>query len=162
MKKTLICFNNWRDFYPWQEANGGPRIYRNNGLQRLKIDKELFIVLYISWSLAHWTISRLEKESIVEVLWLGNTRLDLPQDTVEEIMSILPFKFDATKSFPERDMGLGGLAQFHSVPVYVRLRDRETISERKAWYMFATKAWVYAGTTETIDVAEWYASWYIP
>ena len=75
-------------------------------------------------------------------------------------MSLLPFKFNPAKVLPERDMRLGGLAQFHSVAVYVRLCEQETIHDTKAWYMFHTKTWVYAGTAETICVAEWYAPWY--
>ena len=160
MKKTLICFNNWQDFYTWQGANGSPRVYRNNGFQRVKINTKLFIILCISWTIGEWYINKLRQEHIVGIIWLGNTKQVLPRETIESVSSILPFKFAAAKALPERDMSLHGLGQFHSLPVHVRTREQETIDPRKAWYMFAKKNWVYAGTTDTIDVVEWYAPWY--
>jgi hypothetical protein len=104
MKKTMICYANWQMLNDWRNTNPNMRVYNNNRLQRAKIDKRLFVLVQVSWSLSTYTMRRLRGEEIAEVIWLGNTRETLPSDTdtFTEIMSLLPFKFDANKKLPER------------------------------------------------------------
>ena len=158
MKKTLVLYMYQQDFGTWS-ADNNIRTYQRDRLTRVKANGVVYVIVYLNYVRSS-TLDRLSRENIVEVLWLGNARQNMNSGLLHDIQAIVQCRFEPKKQLPERDMGMKGLASFHSLPVYVRLHGEEAIQARKAWYMFHTKTWVFAGTVETIDVAEWFAPWF--
>jgi hypothetical protein len=161
MKKTLVLYRHYADENNWREQTGA-RIYRARGLQRAKLDNKLFILLMLGFELSTYYKTRLKQENIVELVWLGDARERAAQGDCDWLQTLLPSRFDPKKNLPDRDMGLHGMAQFHSIAVRVRTVANGRIKPRKAWYMFHTKNWMYENTTEVVVPIEWYTSWFQP
>ena len=162
MKKTLVLYHDHRDMTNWLNEHSA-RSHRSMGLYRTKIEKKFYILQSCYYSGFGSNLRQLlRQENLVDVIWLGDATTYRSTEVLRDVQSIVKCKFRPDEKLPERDMSLGGMAQFHSVPVRVCLVGETSVADSYAWYMYHTKTWVVAGTTTPIEVAEWYVDWFVP
>jgi len=162
MKKTLVLYRDYQEMRRWLDERG-VRSHRANGLYRTKVDGKFYILQNCFHDGFGSNLrAALRKETLVDVTWLGDPSTYRTQELLRDVQSIVKCKYRPDEKLPERDMSLGGMVQFHSVPVHVCLVGETLADPHKAWYIFRTKTWVVAGTNTPIAVAEWYVDWFIP
>ena len=162
MKKTLVLYRDYQDMTRWLDEHH-VRSHRSMGIYKTKIDKKFYVLQgCYSGGLGSNQRQLLRKEELVDVIWLGDPKVYRNAELLRDVQSIVKCRFQPTEKLPERDMSLGGMAQFHSIPVRVRLCEQTSVEANKAWYMYHTKTWAWAGTTMPIEVAEWYVDWFVP